>query len=129
MLSQSAISGFSEAALRYWITASDDGLLRELDSGMTEAEAQVDDSKAAALVKPRMLVATTRLQVASRENCTLVLLTTLQAVPAGNNSAAPPCQELKPCLAFLAGLINRVGTPELKLQPRNRMVPLQMKYL
>ena len=51
--------GRPEVALRYWITASDDGALRELDSGMTKAEAQVDDRKAAALVKPRILVATT----------------------------------------------------------------------
>ena len=59
MLSKSETSGLSEVALRYWITASDDRVLRELDSGMIKAEAQVDDSKAAALVKPRMLVATT----------------------------------------------------------------------
>lgn len=62
MLSRSKISGLSEVALRYWITASDEGVgrvLREPNSGMTKAETQVDDSKAAALVKPRMLVATT----------------------------------------------------------------------
>lgn len=59
MLSQSDISGLSAVALRYWITTSDAGLLREPDSGMTKAEAQVDDSKAAALTKPRILVATT----------------------------------------------------------------------
>lgn len=58
MLSQSECSGLSEVALRYLITASDEGVLREADSGMTKAEAQVDDSKAAALVKPRILVAT-----------------------------------------------------------------------
>lgn len=58
MLSQSECSGLSEVALRYLITASDEGVLREVDSGMTKAEAQVDDSKAAALVKPRILVAT-----------------------------------------------------------------------
>ena len=44
----------------------DDILLSESVSGMTRAKAQVDDSKAAALVKPRILVATTRLEVASR---------------------------------------------------------------
>ena len=59
MLSRSRSSGFPEVASRYWITASDDGVLREPDSGRTKAEAHVDDSKAAALVKPRMLVATT----------------------------------------------------------------------
>lgn len=58
MLSKSETSELSEVALRYSITASDDGVLREPDSGMIKAEAQVDDSKAAALVKPRMLVAT-----------------------------------------------------------------------
>ena len=57
MLSQIETSGLSEVALR--ITASDDALLREADSGIIKADAQVDDSKAAALVKPRMLVATT----------------------------------------------------------------------
>ena len=41
------------------MTASGEGMLRECDSGMTKAETHVDDSKAAALVKPRMLVATT----------------------------------------------------------------------
>ena len=45
----------------------DDILLNESVSGITRAEAQVDDSKAAALVKPRMLVASTRLEVASQE--------------------------------------------------------------
>lgn len=59
MLSQSDILGLSRMALRYWITTSVDGVLREADSGMTKAEAHVEDSKAAALVKPRMLVATT----------------------------------------------------------------------
>ena len=34
-------------------------MIEEADSGMTKAEAQIEDSKAAALVKPRMLVATT----------------------------------------------------------------------
>ena len=33
-------------------------MARESDSGMTKAETQVDDKKAAALVKPRMVVAT-----------------------------------------------------------------------
>ena len=37
---------------------SEDEVVREADSGMTKAEAQVDDSKAAALVRPRILVAT-----------------------------------------------------------------------
>ena len=59
MLKISETSGQLDAALQYWMTASDDGMLREADSGMTKAEAQVDDSKAAALVKPRILVATT----------------------------------------------------------------------
>lgn len=59
VFSQAGISGFSKVFLRYWITASDDEVLKEPDSGMTKAEAQVDDSKAAALVKPRILVATT----------------------------------------------------------------------
>ncbi len=59
MLSQIDTSGLSEVALRYWITASDDALLREAGSGIIKADAKVDDSKAAALVKPRMLVATT----------------------------------------------------------------------
>lgn len=54
MLSQSSTSGLLDVALRYWIK-----VLREADSGMTRAEAQVDDSKAAALMKPRILVATT----------------------------------------------------------------------
>ena len=59
MRSQSEISELPEIALRYWITASDVGVLSEPDSGTTEAEAHVDDSKAATLVKPRILVATT----------------------------------------------------------------------
>lgn len=46
-------------ALPYRITTSDDEVLKEPDSGRTKAEAQVDDSRATALVKPRMLVATT----------------------------------------------------------------------
>ena len=59
MLSQSGTLGHLRVALRYWTTASDDEVLMEPGSGMTKAEAQVDDSRAAALVKPRMLVATT----------------------------------------------------------------------
>ncbi len=59
MLSECETSGLSDVALRYWIFVSENRVLREPDSGMTKAEAQVDDSKAAALVKPRMLVATT----------------------------------------------------------------------
>lgn len=59
MLSQSNTSGLLDVALRYWIRGSEDKVLREADSGMTRAEAQVDDSKAAALMKPRILVATT----------------------------------------------------------------------
>ena len=51
--------GISNVALRYWIWLSEKGVARESDSGMTKAETQVDDRKAAALVKPRMLVATT----------------------------------------------------------------------
>ena len=59
MLSQIRNSGVFRGTLQYWITAFDDEELKEPYSGMTKAEAQVDDSKAAALVKPRMLVATT----------------------------------------------------------------------
>ena len=46
-------------ALPYWISASGDEVLKEPGSGRTKAEAQVDDSRATAWVKPRMLVATT----------------------------------------------------------------------
>lgn len=92
MLSQSEISGLSEIALRYWITASDEGVgrvLRELNSGMTKAETQVDDSKAAALVKPRMLVATTTRSRLSFEGV-VVFLTLLLEV-----SRQQSCQEAK----------------------------------
>ena len=114
MLSRIEISGLSGVALQYWITASDDALLSKADSGIIKADAKVDDSKAAALVRPRMLVATTtrsRLS-SSRESCSILDVDEIsRAREPGNNSAR---QELSH--AWLLGT-PRPTAPSAELQP------------